>query len=280
VSACLLALQLAVAGTLHGADGHVVRVGAPERIVTLGGGLTSTVHALGLGPRLVAVDASSLHPVEVTELPQVGYYRQVGAEGILAMSPDLVVASADAGPPAAIEQLRSAGVPVVRLDATPSFAAAMQRIRDLAALLDRPDEGAALVQAARDARDARCQPPVPPRVAFLFGRGAGNLVVAGSETAADAIIQLAGGTNAVSGYEGYRPLASESLLLAAPEVLLTTERVAASVGGPEALARRPEIAATPAGRAGRIVVMDDLELLGFDHRVGDAAQRLSEELCP
>ena len=82
------------------------------RVVVLGGDLTEIAFALEAGGRLVAADDTSLWPPEAGVLPKVGYLRRLSAEGILSLAPDLVLASAEAGPPAVLDQLRSAGVVV------------------------------------------------------------------------------------------------------------------------------------------------------------------------
>jgi iron complex transport system substrate-binding protein len=67
----------------------------------------------------------------------------------------------------------------------------------------------------------------------------------------------------------------------APEVILTTTRTFADLGNnglPGLEKALPGISLTPAGKANRVVVMDDLYLLGFGPRVGDAALELSRSL--
>ena len=44
--------------------------GADPRIVTVGGGVTETVFALGRGRDVVATDAASLHPLGAAALPR------------------------------------------------------------------------------------------------------------------------------------------------------------------------------------------------------------------
>jgi hypothetical protein len=72
-----------------------------ERIVTVGGSATEIVYALGAGGQAVGADTSSVFPEEARKLPQVGYQRQLSAEGVLSLKPTLVVMTEDAGPPAA-----------------------------------------------------------------------------------------------------------------------------------------------------------------------------------
>jgi len=272
-----LLLSVALAGTIEDARGQSVAVSAPQRIVSLGGGVTELVYALGAGDRVVAVDASSTHPAETEPLRTLGYHRQVSAEGVLSLSPDLVIATTDAGPPVVLEQLERAGVPLVVLDASPGLPALEGRIDMLSALLDVPERGVSLREELSESV-ARIAPDTAPRVMFIYARGGGTLNVSGSGTAAAEMIALAGATNAVEGYEGYRPLTAESVVMAAPDVLLLTEGGLASLGGQAGLLEQPGLSQTPAGRAGRIVVMDDLLLLGFGPRTGLAAVVLSGAL--
>jgi len=55
--------------------------------------------------------------------------------------------------------------------------------------------------------------------------------VAGKDTAADAILHWAGARNAITAYEGYRPLTSEAVVQAQPDVIVVTTRGLESLGG-------------------------------------------------
>ena len=66
--------------------------------------------ALGGEDRLIGVDTTSQHPASLRALPSIGYQRQLAAEGILSLRPDLLLGSEEMGPPPVLEQLRSAGV--------------------------------------------------------------------------------------------------------------------------------------------------------------------------
>ncbi len=77
---------------------------AVERLVTLGGDVTEIVYALHAEESLVARDSTSSWPPAAQKLPDVGYLRQLNAEGILALRPQLVLASAQAQPLAGLTQ--------------------------------------------------------------------------------------------------------------------------------------------------------------------------------
>lgn len=259
-------------------------VPADARIVSVGGTVTEIAFALGLGPRVVAVDTSSVFPAGATALPQVGYQRTLAAEGVASQRPTLLLLTSEAGPPPAIEQLRGLGIPLHVVPADASIAGAKEKIRLVAAALGEKARGEELTRtltaelAAAEALTARAKSK--PRVLFVYARGGGTLMVGGTGTPAAAMIGLAAGENAVSAFEGFKPLTAEAVTTAAPDVILVPSRGLASLGGVDGLAAQPGIALTPAGKARRIVGMDDLLLLGFGPRLGSAVRELAILLHP
>ncbi|HRD91640.1 MAG TPA: helical backbone metal receptor [Accumulibacter sp.] len=274
-----LALLLAAALAWPGA----ARAEEAGRIVSVAGSLTEIVYALGQESRLVGADTTSLYPPSARALPQVGYQRSLSAEGILSLAPDLVLATEAAGPPAVIDQIRAAGVPVriVTHDLSPDGLG--QKVRSVAEALDRAEEGERLanrIRAELDAALLRVGAARRPKVLFFMNAGRGAPLAAGRDTAADAMIRLAGGQNALADFEGYKPLNTEALTAAAPDVLLLPEHALTALGGEAGLARVPGLTLTPAWRQRRIVVMDALLLLGFGPRTGTAVATLARRLNP
>ncbi|MCY4603408.1 MAG: hemin ABC transporter substrate-binding protein [Gemmatimonadetes bacterium] len=253
-----------------------------SRIVSLGGTITETVFALGAGERVVGVDASSSFPETVNQLPKVAYHRRLSAEGVLSLRPTLVIATTEAGPPEAIQQLKSAGVTVLVLPHEPTVENAIAKIERIAAALDIQARGAALIQALKEELN-QVQSSIPQNAAqakilFLYARGQGTLMVAGQDTSADTMIGLAGATNAVQGYNGYKPLTSEAAVAAAPDLILLMDSGLESIGGAQGLWQLPGLALTPAGQQGRVLSMDGLLLLGFGPRLGQAVLALNQAL--
>jgi iron complex transport system substrate-binding protein len=255
-----------------------------SRIVTLGGSVTEIVYALGAGDQVVGVDASSVYPEAATEKPNVGYFRKVPAEGVLSLNPSLVLALEGTGPPTVFEQFRSAGVRTVKVSEVPSVEGAKQKIRKLGDLLGRSARADSLIAAMEReleaARALRTEASSTPRVLFVYARGSGTMNVAGRGTSAAAMIELAGGTNAITDFEGHKPMSAEAVVEAEPDVILALTRGLESIGGTEGLLEQPGIPLTPAGKQKRIVAMDDLLLLGFGPRLGTAVQRLTKKLHP
>jgi len=261
------------------AHGKSVRIADSSRIVTVGGAVTEIAFALGAESRVVGVDTSSIYPEAATKLPKVGYQRQLSSEGVLALRPTLVLASADAGPPPAIEQLRSSGVAVLVVTADHNLDGARARIRSAARALRLEEQGRRLLESLErevvEGRARTAASPDKPKVLFIYARGQGTVNVSGRGTAADEMMRLAGGTNAVTEFEGYRPLTAEAAVGAAPDVILVPEKGLESLGGMDAVLRLPGLSLTPAGENRRIVAMDDLLLLGFGPRTGRAVGELA-----
>lgn len=262
----------------------VVSAQAAERIVSTAGAITETLYALGVQGDLVAADVSSVYPVEATKLPSVGYARQLSAEGILSVNPTLVMVTEDAGPPEVITQVESTGVKVLRLSNKHTPEAAIERIQKIGEAVNRPAEAAKLAETLQaeleTAKALVAAAPERPKVLFIYARGGGTMNVSGAGTSAQSIIELAGGVNAVTGFDNYKPLTAEGAVAAAPDVILLTSRGLESAGGVEALLKQPGLALTPAGKAKRVIAMDDLFLLGFGPRLGLAVKELCEQLHP
>jgi iron complex transport system substrate-binding protein len=245
-----------------------------ERYVCLGGALTEAVFALGAGGSVVGVDSGSTWPTAADALPDVGYQRALSAEGVLALAPTRVLLTDEAGPPAAVEALAGA-VPVTRLPVAHDGAAAVARLRAIGDAIGRDASPLADQLAAELAEVSRQAALLTrrPRVLFVYARGAGALTVAGRGTAADGMIRLSGAINAMDA-ERYTPLTAEAALGAAPDVVLVTTTGLQSLGGEAGLWASPGLALTPAGAARRLVVHEDLALLGFGPRTGQAALAL------
>lgn len=253
-------------------------------IVSVGGDVTEIVYALGAGDRVIAVDITSREPKVARDLPQVGYMRQLSAEPILSLSPKLILAIADSGPPAVLDQLKAAGACLVLVPDANSTDGVIKKVEAVAAALGREAEGAALQEKlAADFTTLKSTLAAfkqQPSVLFLFSVGEGAPMVGGRETSADAIIQLSGGRNAIEDFTDFKPVSSEGLIAAQPDVLLVTELTLDKLGGVEGLLARNDVAQTPAGKNKRIVAMESLLLLGFGPRTPQAIRDLALALHP
>ncbi|GHC63361.1 heme/hemin ABC transporter substrate-binding protein [Neogemmobacter tilapiae] len=249
-----------------------------ERIISLGGTVTEIVVALGHEGDLVGRDMTSTYPESVRAVPDVGYYRQLAAEGVLSLTPDLILADADAGPPEVVAQLQAAGVKFVQTAPDEGIENIAAKITTIAAALGEEAKGAELVAkvtadlAAVQAEAAAVEGPRKRVVVILAVQG-GKIMAAGQDTTGELMLALSGAENALQGFSGYKPVTDEAMLAAAPDVILMMDR------GPETMSNAdlfalPALKGSPAAADQAVIRMNGVKLLGFGPRTAEAAREL------
>lgn len=264
--------------TATGASSAWSRTPAPaRRLIAVGGAMTEVVYALGAESLLVATDTTSLYPEAATRTPKVGYLRQLSAEGLLSLQPDVIVGSGEAGPAVVLEQVRSAGVRVELVPTTHNFEEVLRKVALVGTVTGKQTQADALAKQLRSEWEQVAQAVSltkrKPRALFILSHS-GSPMVAGQKTAADALLQFAGAHNAVQQFEGYRPLTAEAMAAIAPEVIVNSTLGIEALGGVEKFWQRPELALTPAFRRKALVTMEASHLLGFGPRLPTAVREL------
>lgn len=284
--ACAMAGDVARAAsiTVHDARDRDVRIDNPSRIVSIGGAITEILYALGFEERLAGVDATSLFPpAALRDKPNVGYWRQLSAEGVLGLNPSLVLAMQGSGPKETIEVLDAAKVPLVMVPETFSEQGLLNKIALVGRAMDAGPRTECLTKAVAEdlaqLRELRGKVTKPVRVMFVMSFLNGRAMAAGRNTAAGEIIRLAGALNAIDAYEGYKPINDEAIVAARPDVVLSISRGKDSVEA-ETVFAHPAFAMTPAARDRAFISMEGLYLLGFGPRTAAAARDLSVKLYP
>jgi len=258
---------------------QALRAAAPLRVVSVGGAVTECVYALGMESRLVGADTTSIYPPPAGQLPRVGYQRALSAEGLLSLAPSLILASRDAGPPAVVGQIQRAGVRWVTVTSAHTPDAPVEKLRTVGTALGRAELAATRIREY-ETEWARTRATVAtlagrPRAVFAMAHGGPTLNLAGRDTAADAMLTLAGCDNALD-FKGFKTISTEALLAAAPEVIVTTTQSIAGFGGIPSLLTRPGLADSPAARMRRVIDFDALFLLGFGPRTPQAVLQLAQ----
>ncbi|MCI1899213.1 MAG: hemin ABC transporter substrate-binding protein [Enterobacter sp.] len=248
-----------------------------EKIVSLGGDVTEIVYALGAESSLVARDSTSLWPQQVSALPDVGYLRQLNAEGILAMRPTLVLASAQAQPSLALKQVEQSNIKVVTVPGSHDLSAIDEKVRIVALATHRVEQGETLRTVLHQEIAKLPSPPLNKRVLFILSHGGMNAMAAGQQTAADVAIHAAGLKNAMQGFSRYQPLSQEGVIASQPDLVVISHDGVKAMGGEANLWKLPGLAQTPAGRHQQVLLIDDMALLGFSIRTPQAIQQLREK---
>lgn len=282
-AACSRRQWLQACGLLALAPAWLAQAAVPrvQRLVAVGGAITEVVYALGAESLLVATDTTSLYPEAAQRTPKVGYLRQMSAEGLLSLRPDALVGSSEAGPQVVLDQVRAAGVQVELVPSSHDFAEVLRKIEVVGRITQRQAQGQQLAQqlqqqwqqvSAQVAQAAR-----KPRALFILSHS-GSPMVAGKGTAAHALLELAGAANAVTQFDGYRPLTAEAMAALAPQVIINSTQGIEALGGVQAFWRRPELALTPAFAKKALATLEASHLLGFGPRMPQAVQALHTQM--
>jgi len=249
---------------------HLLKAPA-QRIVSLLPSLTESVCALGGCARLVGVDRYSNWPTEVRKLPQLGGLDDAQIETIVALRPDVVLASTSAR---ALDRLEALGLVVLRLKSE-RHADVQRTLSLLARLLGSPERAAPLwQQLQQQLQAAAARVPERLRGASVYFEIGGGPYAAGTSSFIGETLQRLGLANIVPAELGPFPkLNPEFVVRARPAVLMGPAAEQA------ALRQRPGWSSLPALQQGRLCgfAAEPYELLiRPGPRLGEAAERLAE----
>jgi iron complex transport system substrate-binding protein len=258
--------------------GRRVPLAAPaRRVVSLAPNITEILFAVGAGPQVVGVTDHCDHPAAATLLPRVGGFINPSLERVVALAPDLVLATADGNRAADVERLASMGTPVFVIDPR-RIDDVLRSIATIGRLTGHGEEATRLVDSLAGRRRAVAARRRDPAPSVLLLVGIHPLVGVGPGTFLDDLLREAGGRNALASSPVRYPLLSaESLLAAAPDVIVVDAVEAGDAGD---LARSvPGWSDLAAVRAGSVHLLRDDTLLRPGPRIGDGLELLAELLA-
>lgn len=255
-----------------------------RRLISIGGALTEIIYLLNASKELVGVDTTSINPEAATQLPNVGYARNLSSEGILALRPTQVIATQDAGPPMVLKQISDAGIPLAILQSNYQFRGVIDRVKKIGDLINQPSTAYDLItQLSHEWRKAQEQVANSKvknvNVLFVLSQNPSQVMVAGKKTSADAMISYAGANNAITGFNGYKPLTPEAVISANPDVILMTTQGINAIGGIAGISRFPGVDKTRAGKQKKVISLETMYMLGFGPRMPSAVADLNKLLA-
>ena len=193
----------------------------PTRIIALAPSITEIIYDLGQEKRIVGVTQYSTYPSEAGSLPRVGSYVRLDIEKIVALKPDLCLATKDGNPKHIVDKIVSLGIPVYVVNPR-NLQQIMDTITRLGSLLHAEQAAADLVSDMAK-RIGRIQAQVKrgsykPRVFFQID--AEPLFSAGTDTFIHELIELAGGINTTAGDVSYPRYSWEDIIVLQPDIVL------------------------------------------------------------
>jgi len=256
-----------------------------SRVTAAGGSITEIIYFLKSDEKLVAVDVTSNYPMEAKELPSIGYVRALSAEGILSLNPSVIIGEDDMGPIEVIDQIKKSGVPIVAIAENHSIEGIIEKVRCVATIIGKSEYADEILREnvypkiselrAHTSKKSRVS---RKKVLFILGMQSGSPLVAGKAVSADGFISMIGGENSMNDFEGWKPVSTEAIIKASPDIILISNRGLAAVGDKKDLRNHPALKLTPAARNNEIYAMDGMEMLGFGPRTINAALELSKKI--
>jgi len=280
VALSFLAVAPAAAFTTRDMLGRDVTLAAPpKRIVSLVPSVTEILFALSAEYLLVGVTDFCDFPPEARRRPKVGGMVAPSLEAIIALRPDLVIATTEGTREDTFTQLSRVGVPVY-LVAAHHVADAMSLMRRLGELTGRETTAGPLVarlerriEAVRNA----VEPFERPRVLYVLWPD--PLIVPGREALVTELIQLAGGQSLTAGDADAWPRYSlEAAVAKSPEVILLANHGAGT--GAVSIEKWQRLASLPAVKSGRLLSVSGDLMHRYGPRLVDGLEQLAHAIHP
>ena len=255
-----------------------------SRIAIGGGSITEILYFLGDEEKIVAVDVTSNYPESAKSLPSIGYVRNLSTEGILSLSPTLVIGEDDMGPTEVIAQIKNTGIDIISVEEQHTSHGILAKIRCVANVLGSQEKAESLIQEQllpviqRLETQAEQVERRRQSVLFILSMNAGSPIVAGNNVSANGLIEMLGARNSMISFDGWKPANIEAIISAAPDVILISSRGLEGIGDLSELRNHPTLRLTPAAQTGKIFAMDGMALLGFGPRTLSTALTLAEKI--
>ena len=253
-------------------DRRIVVTPRPERIISLAPSVTETLFALGLDERIVGVTLYCDYPPEAKLKQTVGDTMRPSIERIVALKPDLVIASTASQLEQFVRNLDQIGIPIYvsnpqNIDGVLS---SIEKIGELTDSNDRARELTEKLRARIEAIETRVAGAARPKVFLVLGRE--PLITAGGSSFINDIIARAGGRSISANEKADYPQYSlETVVAQQPEVILVQD-------GEGQLPDR--LRQTPAARTGRVYHIEDGLLLRPGPRIVDGLEQMTAKIHP
>lgn len=251
-------------------------VEAPERVLALAPNLTEILFAIGEGGRLVGASPADTHPPGLDSLPAFSTYP-LDVEAVVALRPDLVLATDQINNPADAGALAEAGIPTYffRFDEIADVPRALRAVGALLGVEPAADSAATAFEERVQRLADRTASADRPRVLLLIGDE--TLFAFGDGSYTQRLIEAAGGESVTAGFAGEAVTLSEEFVLeAAPEVIVLA--LGPGYDAAELTRLHPAFASVPAVRSGRVYGMDPDLLLRPGPRLAEGAETLARLL--
>ena len=253
-----------------------------SRIVIAGGSLTEIVYLLGQEKKLVGVDVTSKYPLSAKKLTSIGYLRNLSSEGILSLSPTLLLAEDDIGPPAVLNQLNKTSLETKIISDDYTMVGVKNKIDCIVSILNLNKNNYLFAynnikEKIKKIEEYRFfnKKKNTKILLILMMRGT-SPIIAGRNTSGHGLISSLGLLNSMSEVDGWKPVSKEEIILSNPDYVIVTNRTFKSFSSSEDFILKTGLNFTNAGKNNNLIIEDGMALLGFGPRTLDVGIKISE----
>ena len=254
-----------------------------SKIVVAGGSITEIVYFLGMEDKLVGVDITSNFPKEAKKLKSIGYLRNLSIEGILSLSPGLVLAEEDIGPPIIVNQLRKTSIDLRIIKEKNNLNGINNKIVCISKILNTSlEDNKDYIELQKKLYRVRNLKKINSKkikkiLLILMMRGS-SPVVAGKNTSGQGFIEMIGHENSMKNLNGWKPVSSEEIIKKNPDYIIITKRAFKSFSSLDQFLSIPGISSTLAAKKKNIIVKDGMSMLGFGPRTINVALDIDKKI--
>ncbi len=251
----------------------------PHRIISLAPSNTEVLFALGLDDRIVGVTDYCNYPAAALEKDRIGGFSTVSIEKVVALHPDLVIASGGNNQEA-VDRIKELKIPVYYADAR-SLDEIYTTIEKIGYITGTSDKASSIIsnlkareEIVRKEGETVSKKPIVAHVIWYD-----PIYVSGKGTFQDELIQIAGGVNAFSDKNGHAIANIEEFISKNPDIIVVNSGSGMgrdTVDMKEYFMTEPRLSRLSAIVSDKIIVVDS----DIADRAGPRLWDLLEEIAP
>lgn len=255
-----------------------------SRIVVAGGSITEIIYLLGQGDKIVAVDVTSNYPEETKNITSIGYVRNVSTEGVLSLTPSLILGEDDMGPPNVVKQLKGMNADLRIIHEEQTVSGIIEKIRCVASIIGKEDLASQIIEKdinpilLKLKENQISNKKNKKKIMLVLSMQGTSPMVAGSGTSGDSFIKMIGGDNIFSSFNGWKNVTAESILKLNPDYIIIPEKDLHKQSKVAEIVDNPIFSNTNAGKNNNFLFEDGMAILGFGPRTIYAAFDLSKKI--
>lgn len=255
--------------------GREVTVKSAEKIVSLAPSATEILFALGVGDKIVGVDAFSDYPEDAKNIEVVGDYNGPDIEKIVALSPDVVFCG-NTLQEEQIGELEKLGLTVVATEAV-AFEDIQKSIEMMGTIMGKQDAAKTVVNSINSAVEKARQNAPKEEITVYYAMSYGDMGnwTSGPGSFINTMIELAGGVPVTKdAADSWLEYPMEDLVSQDPDIIL----VSSDMGSVEDIAKVQGYSDLSAVKDGKVYQMEANILSRPGPRIADAISMISDIL--